>query len=88
MDINQIEFFRALYWHYEGRDIRLTTFQERDLPDATLVPLAFQRARSMELSPLFNRISWGQFLRHGNDHEIGIAWPRVQENPLTFLSET
>jgi hypothetical protein len=70
------EFFRALYWSYEGRDVRLTMYKERDLPDAALTRLAFARARRAGLSPIFQRVFWGEFLRHGNDDEIGIAWPR------------
>lgn len=68
------EFFRALYWSHEGRDVRLTTYNERDLPEHVLTPLAFERARRQNLSPIYMRIRFGEFMRHGNDNEIGIAF--------------
>lgn len=64
------EFFQALYWKYEGRMIRLTTYDERNLPDSELTEIAFRRARAWELSPYYMRIFTGSFLRYGPDSMI------------------
>lgn len=64
------EFFQALYWKYEGRMIRLTTYDERNMPDIELAEIAFRRARAWELSPYYMRIFNGSFLRYGPDNMI------------------
>lgn len=80
------EFFPALYWSFEGRDIRLTTYAERGLSMEELTTVAFKRARDMQLSPVYMRIFSGSFLRHDNDNEIGIAWPRAKPaDAITIL---
>lgn len=67
------EFFQALYWKFEGRMIRLTTFDERNLPDAEQTEIAFRRARAWNLSPVYMRVFNGSFLRYGPDDTI-VMW--------------
>lgn len=64
------EFFQALYWKFEGRMIRLTTFDERNLSDAEQTEIAYRRARAWELSPYYMRIFSGSFLRYGADNMV------------------
>lgn len=64
------EFFHALYWKYEGRMIRLTTYNERGLPDGELNEIAFRRAREWKLTPYYMRIFTGSFLRYGPDDTV------------------
>lgn len=64
------EFFLALYWKFDGRMIRLTTYDERNLPDAEQTEIAFRRARQMNLSPLYMRVFSGSFLRFGPDDNL------------------
>ena len=61
------EFFKALYWKFEGRMIRLTTYDERNLADAEQTEIAFRRARDWKLNPLYMRVFAGSFLRYGPD---------------------
>lgn len=61
------EFYKAAYWKFEGSHVRLTAYNERDLPSQEMAELAFQRARHMNLQPLYLRVYFGEFLRHGFD---------------------
>lgn len=68
------EFFKAAYWKFEGRMIRLTSFNERTLPDHELAVLAFHRARAFKLEPLYKRVFFGEFLRFGRDDWQNDQW--------------
>lgn len=63
MNVVKQKFFRAAFWHYEGRDVRLTEYEERDMPRTDLFALAFARAKEQGLTPLWQRIQFGEFLR-------------------------
>jgi|ERR1700757_1516470 len=74
----ETEFFKALYWMFDGRVLRLTTYNERGLPDAELTKLAFKRARDWKVFPNYMRVFVGSFLRFGPDDcivDIGILNP-------------
>ena len=64
------EFFQALYWKFEGRMIRLTTYNERNLTDAEQTEIAYRRAREWRLNPVYMRIFAGSFLRYGPDDTV------------------
>ena len=64
------EFFQALYWKFEGRMIRLTTYDERNLSDAEQTEIAFRRARAWNLNPIYMRVFSGSFLRYGPDDMV------------------
>lgn len=64
------EFFQALYWLFEGRMLRLTTYDERKLSDHEQTEIAFRRARAWNLNPIYLRVFSGSFLRYGPDDHI------------------
>lgn len=63
-DMAFAEFYRAAYWSYDGRDVRLTEYSERNMHDAVLLALAFDRARAQNLTHLYMRVTIGEFLRN------------------------
>jgi hypothetical protein len=66
------EFFKAFYWMFEGRFVRLTTYNERHDDEAALTKIAFDRARVYGLVPIYKRVFVGQFLRHGEDWALPV----------------
>lgn len=59
----RLEFFRAAYWSFQSRDVRLTEYEERNLPRMELHMIAVTRAREQGLTPIYERIAIGEFLR-------------------------